>query len=229
MHLVELHELIENGEDGSIEFKRKFSTAEKIAKEMIAFANTKGGKIIFGVDDDRSVIGVESEKGEIELIDMAAKFYCEPAIDYTSEIINIHRKDVVVVDIQESKQKPHRLLVPSTGGVPEGRGGFRNNGGNHHDRIYIRVKDKSLLASKETVKILKNSNPNSRPLIFSLGDRERFLLDYLSKHERITLDTFRGLLNLSRRRASRILVNMVRAELIRIHTPLGREDFYTLS
>jgi predicted HTH transcriptional regulator len=230
MHLVELHELIENGEDGRIEFKRKFSTAEKIAKEMIAFANTKGGKIIFGVDDDRSVVGVESEKGEIELIDMAARFYCEPAIDYTSEIINIYRKDVVVVGIQESKQKPHRLVLHNGSLRPSADQGNRSvRPPDEHDRVYIRVKDKSLLASKETVKILKNSNPNSRPLIFSLGDRERFLLDYLSKHERITLVTFRGLLNLSRRRASRILVNMVRAELIRIHTPSGGEDFYTLS
>jgi len=223
MYLVELHELIENGEDGKIEFKRKFSTAEKIAKEMIAFANTKGGKIIFGIDDDGSVVGVESEKGEIELIDMAARFYCCPEIDYSCEIFNIRCKDVVVVDVKESQRKPHRLVSPN-----------HNRNGRREDKldpvVYIRVKDKSLQASKETVRILKNSNSNSPPLVFSLGDREKFLLDYLSRHERITLNAFRNLLNLSRRRASRILVNMVRAQLIRLHTPDGGgEDFYTLS
>ena len=76
MYLSELNELIEGGENSKVEFKRKFSESEKIAKEMIAFANSKGGRILFGVDDDKTVVGVESEKGEIELIDIAAKFYC---------------------------------------------------------------------------------------------------------------------------------------------------------
>ena len=93
MYLSELNELIEGGENRYVEFKRKFSEPEKIAKEMIAFANSKGGKILFGVDDDKSVYGVESEKGEIELIDMSAKFFCEPEIKYKTEIIHIYRKD----------------------------------------------------------------------------------------------------------------------------------------
>lgn len=213
MLLFDLYEIIENGENGTIEFKRKFSQPDKIAKELIAFANTKGGKIIFGVDDDRSVVGVESEKGEIELIDMAAKFYCEPEVKYSFEIIHIYKKDVVVIDTPESKTKPHCLI---------------DNGRPDPLRVYIRIKDKSVLASKETIKILKKSNPDAPPLIFNLGDKEKFLLDYLSKHEKITLDSLRELLNLSRRRASRMLVNLVRAELIR-HFSLEKEDFYTLS
>jgi predicted HTH transcriptional regulator len=110
MQLFELHEIIENGEDSGIEFKRKFSSPEKIAKEMIAFANTKGGCILFGIDDDRTVVGVESEKGEIELIDMAAKFFCQPEIKYNIEILPIYRTDVIAVEIPESRTKPHRLI-----------------------------------------------------------------------------------------------------------------------
>jgi predicted HTH transcriptional regulator len=239
MHLIELFELIENGEDGQIEFKRKFSTAEKIAKEMIAFANTKGGKIIFGVNDDRSVIGVESEKGEIELIDMAAKFYCEPGVDYECDIIPYHRKDVIVIDVKESRQKPHYLVEhngtpqrnyhypPLTKGGQGGSDGMVNSR-TKNPKVYIRIKDKSVLASKETVKILKRSNPDAPPLIFSLGEREKYLLNYLSNNDRVTVSTFRKLLNLSERRASRILVNLVRAELIRLHS-MEKEDFYTLS
>src|SRR5436853_6911299 len=105
MQLIDLYEIIENGENSSVEFKRKFSSPEKIAKEMIAFANTKGGKILFGIDDNKDVIGVESEKGEIELIDMAAKFYCEPEILYTIEIPQIYRADLVVVNVPESNTK----------------------------------------------------------------------------------------------------------------------------
>lgn len=216
MTLFELHEIIENGENGKVEFKRKFSTAEKIAKEMIAFANTKGGVILFGIDDDKSVVGVESEKGEIELIDLAAKFYCSPQVEYNTQIIHIYRRDVVAINIPESKNKPHRLIENPS--LKDGRTG----------KVYIRIKDKSVLASKETVNVLKKSRTDAAPFILSLGDKEKFLLDYLAKHEKITLKNFRILLNLSERRASRILVNLVRAELIR-QVNMEKEDYYTLS
>jgi predicted HTH transcriptional regulator len=216
MTLFELHELIENGENGQVEFKRKFSNAEKIAKEMIAFANTKGGVILFGIDDNKSVIGVESEKGEIELIDLAAKFYCSPEIVYDTQILHIYRRDVVAINIPESKNKPHRLVEnPALKDVKS-------------NKVYIRIKDKSVLASKETVNVLKKSRHDAPPLILSLGDKEKYLLDYLTKHEKITLKYFRTLLNLSERRASRILVNLVRAELIR-QVNMEKEDYYTLS
>jgi predicted HTH transcriptional regulator len=214
MQLFELHEIIEKGENGTIEFKRKFSSPEKIAKEMIAFANTRGGYLIFGIDDDRSVVGVESEKGEIELIDMAAKFFCKPEVEYKTDILPIYRKDVIVVEVPESKLKPHILV---------------ENGKDDSDsyRVYIRFKDKSVLASKETVRILRKSHPDSPPLIINLTDKEKALLDYLGIHEKITMKEFKEMLNISNRRASRILVNLVRAELIRQHNT-DKEDFYTL-
>lgn len=57
-------QLIEGGENLSVEFKQRFSTHEKMAKEMIAFANTKGGYILIGIDDNKSIYGVESEKAK---------------------------------------------------------------------------------------------------------------------------------------------------------------------
>lgn len=215
MTLYELNEIIENGENSHVEFKRKFTEPEKIAKEMIAFANTKGGRLLFGIDDDKSVVGVESEKGEIEYIDLAARFYCEPEIDYSIDIMHIFRRDVIVVNINESRTKPHRLIE-------------NGKGDDDPNKVYIRVNDKSMLASKETIKVLKKLNPDAPPQVINLGDKEKALLEYLGSHERITLRQFREMLNLSNRRASRILVNLVRADLIRLHN-LDKEDFYTLN
>ena len=214
MYLSDLNVLIEGGENSHVEFKRKFSEPEKIAKEMIAFANSKGGSILFGVDDDKSVYGVESEKGEIELISMAAKFFCEPEIKFTTEIEHIYRKDVVIINIPESRTKPHRLI---------------ENGKEDADpnKVYVRFNDKSVLASKETIRVLKKSNPDSPPQIINLTDKEKALLEYLGKHERITMHEFKIMMNISNRRASRILVNLVRASLIRQHS-MEKEDFFTL-
>lgn len=215
LSLYELNEIIEAGENQTVEFKRKFTEPEKIAREMIALANTHGGRILFGIDDDKSVVGVESEKGEIEYIDLAAKFYCEPELNYSVDILHIYRKDVIIVNIPESKTKPHRLI---------------ENGKNDDDetKVYIRVKDRSVQASKETIKVLKKLRPDSPPQIINLGDKEKVLIDYLGSNERITLRQFREMLNLSNRRASRILVNLVRADIIRLHNH-EKEDFYTLN
>ena len=78
--------------------------------------NSKGGSILFGIDDDKSVVGVESEKGELELITTAAKFYCEPEIDFDTDIMLLKRKDIVVVNIEESRTKPHRLVTDDESG-----------------------------------------------------------------------------------------------------------------
>ena len=215
LSLYELNELIEGGENQNVEFKRKFTEPEKIAKEMLAFANTHGGRILFGIDDDKSVVGVESEKGEIEYIDLAARFFCEPEISYTVDIMHIYRKDVIIVNIPESFQKPHRLI---------------ENGKSDDDetKVYIRVKDRSVQASKETIKVLKKLRQDAPPQIINLGDKEKALIEYLQTHDRVTLKEFREFLNLSNRRASRILVNLVRADIIRLHNH-EKEDFYTLN
>jgi len=212
MYLVELYKLVEEGESSSVEFKRKFSSPLKIAKEMVAFANSKGGYILFGIDDDRKIVGVESEKGELELINTAAKFYCEPEIEYTTEIICIKNVDVVVISIKESSKKPHRIVTDES---------------DIEKKVYIRYNDKSILASKETVNILKNSN-NSKPLKITFGKIEKTLFEFLEENDRITVKGFKKLANISERRASRTLVNLVRAEVIRHHY-YDDIEFFTLT
>lgn len=212
MYTLELYKLIEEGEGPTIEFKRKFSTPEKIAKEMIAFANSKGGCILFGVDDDKKIFGVESEKSELELIDTAAKFFCEPEVDYKTEIVPIRDTDVVVIQVFESRTKPHKLI---------------DENDKTSSRVYIRLNDKSVIASKETVNILKHSNPDSKPMILNVGELEKTLIDYLTDNESITVKEFKKLANISERRASRTLVTLVRAEVIRHHR-IDNKEFYTL-
>ncbi len=211
MYLTELNKLIEDGENSQTEFKRKFSTPEKIAKEMVAFANTKGGYILFGIDDDRKIVGVESEKEELELIKTAARFYCDPEIDYLTEIVYLKKKDVVVITVNESRNKPVRLISESE----------------DDKKVYIRYNDQSILASKETIGILKYSNPDSKPLQITLGETEKMLLKYLTEHEKITVKGFKKLANISERRASRTLINLVKAEVVRHHRQ-DKDEYFTL-
>ncbi len=59
-----LGQLIKQGEGQTVEFKREFTT--DVGKEIVAFANTDGGVIIIGVDDDGRIVGVEGKPRKIE-------------------------------------------------------------------------------------------------------------------------------------------------------------------
>jgi predicted HTH transcriptional regulator len=61
-----------------------------------------------------------------------------------------------------------------------------------------------------------------------IGENEKRLFRYLEQRERITSKEFSALVNISEQRASRILVSLVRAGVVRIHT-LERSDFFTLA
>src|SRR5919205_1019070 len=60
---VELLRLIRGGEDTFLELKVKLSNTEKIAQEIVALANTAGGVMVFGVNDQLRVGGVDDAEG----------------------------------------------------------------------------------------------------------------------------------------------------------------------
>ena len=215
MTAKELQNLIEKGESGKVEFKQRFSSFEKIAKEFIAFANTKGGVVIFGIDDDGSVYGVESEKGEANLIKETAEKYCEPPIKIGIEFIELFGKEIVVVKVYESENKPHRVQD------------YQTKLDLNTAEIYIRVNDKSLPASKEMIKIMQVSTTNKKLVKYAIGKDEKIVFDYLTDHEIISVKELGELANISNRRASRTLIKLVRVNLLLIHTKDNGESFFT--
>ncbi len=208
-------ELIEEGENLQCEFKRHFTTPEKIAREIIAFANTKGGYVIFGVDDDKEVVGVDSEKSESEMIKDAAENYCEPPLDYLIDFVELYGKELVVVSIPESDNKPHRLQD------------YQNEFDINKAVVLVRINDKSVQASKEMVRILRAHSADLSLKKYTIGQTEKMVFEYLGKYERISVKELSNLVNISERRASRTLVKMVRANLLLIHTKDNGEEFFT--
>jgi predicted HTH transcriptional regulator len=213
MTLQALKRLIALGEGYHLEFKRKVPQSDRIAKEIIAFANSHGGKLLLGVDDDGTVSGVkDSEEQEFELR-RALAYHCDPPVEYTIEHIPVtSKRDVLMVHVYESGKKPHYLVADEKGAV----------------RIpYVRVKDKSLEASREVVRVLR-SEQNGHDVQFEFGDREHTLMQYLDRYERITVGEFAKIANISKRRAAQTLVLLVRANILRLHAH-EKADFYTLA
>lgn len=205
-----IRQLIFEGEEVSLDFKKTITSCSKIAKTLVAFANNKGGRLLIGVADNGDIKGVRSEDEEKYMLTKAAHFYCRPAIEPYFEEVYIDDKIVLVAEIRESDTKPHYAL-----------------GEDNKWWVYIRVKDKSLLASKIVVDVLKGGAKEDGVFIEYSG-KEKALLEYLDNNERITAREYSKMLNLPRRRAQRILVNLVLSGIIRLHTT-EKEEFYTAS
>lgn len=208
-------EMIEAGEGLHIEFKQRFSTHEKIAKSIIAFANTDGGSILIGIDDDKSIYGIESEKSDTELIIQTATRYCEPEVKLSIHSFEIENKEILVVEIPESGTKPHRIQDYSA------------SLDLNTAQIYVRVNDKSILASKEMIKLMQTRQTGKSLVNYSLGKEERIVFEFLNKNESISVKELSKAANISDRRASRTLIKLVRANLLFIHVKDNGESFFT--
>jgi ATP-dependent DNA helicase RecG len=75
MTKTELLEIIHNGESSGVEFKRDAKDDRALAKELVALANLKGGLVLLGVDDDRTVFGLTRSDPRAEPGDEAPRTY----------------------------------------------------------------------------------------------------------------------------------------------------------
>jgi len=197
------------GEGDTLDYKQEISSAHKIAKTMVSFANHKGGTLLVGVRDNRSIAGIRTED-EKYMLELAAAFYCKPEIILEIEEHNIGDKIILECVVPEGDDKPYSA---------------KDEGGKWW--VYVRNKDKSLLASKIVVDVLRRQ-ASSKGTLIKYGKNEEVLLQYLENNERITLQEFRKKVNISKWRASKILVNLISAGVIRNHTH-EKTEFFTLA
>jgi predicted HTH transcriptional regulator len=206
----DLRKLVAQGESLTLEFKRKASFPEKIVREMIALANTRGGVLLIGVDDDGKIPGLKYPDEESHVIRQALK-KCKPALQYSELYIPVgNARTVLQYDIRESKNKPHQLTIDS-----------------QTAETYVRVNDQSIKASREMIEIVRRSN-QKRDIQFRYGEYEKMLMIYLDNNPTITLAQFMQLTKLKRFYASRKLVLLVLADVLRI-TPHEKGDLFSLA
>jgi predicted HTH transcriptional regulator len=207
---MNVKKLIFEGEGVTLDFKKTITSCEKIAKTMVSFANNKGGRLLIGVADDGTIKGVKSEDEERYMITKAAHLYARPALEPLFEEIYVDDKLVLVVSTPESTLKPHYALAE------DGKWW-----------VYVRVKDKSVLASKVVVDVLKRSG-DAGGVFIEYSEKEKSLLEYLAINTRINVKEYCELIKVGRRAAQRILVNLALSGVIRIHTT-EKEEYYTAS
>lgn len=104
----ELLRLIRGGEDTYLELKLKLSNTERIAQEVVAIANTAGGTVIFGVNDQLRIEGVNNPEWVLEELGRICREEIVPPIVPILDTIAFDSgKRVVALDIN-GKHPPYR-------------------------------------------------------------------------------------------------------------------------
>ena len=105
---TDLQTLISQGENQSLEFKSAQAHANSLAKEMVAFANTSGGVILLGVEDDGSISGLPDDKNYEEWVSNIARNNVIPALSLGIKPQIIDAQSVLYIEIPKGSEKPYQ-------------------------------------------------------------------------------------------------------------------------
>lgn len=199
-------QLIKEGEGLTIEFKRTVDSPFKIAKTIVSFANTSGGNLLIGVADHGAIMGVQSELRELQKLEKALVKLIEPELVVQIKTENLDGRKVLWVTVSESDDKPHHAL---------------NEKGERI--IYVRVKDKSM--------------PIPRLLLYNGVDTEtekllatrhvKTLIAYLKETDSVTAKAFSKIINISEKRAERMLLDLAARQIL-LKLSRGKPESFSL-
>lgn len=128
---TELLEIIANGENSGVEFKRDDIRPEQLAKEVVAMANFQGGRVLLGVDDDGTINGVQREDLEEWVMNVFQNKIHPMILPFYEEVKLDNGKRVAVVSFPMGISKPY--VVRHAG----------------KEEIYIRIGSTSRQATRE--------------------------------------------------------------------------------
>lgn len=210
--IQDIRKLVRLGENQQVEFKRKVAHPDKIVREVVAFANTDGGYLLVGIGDDGSIPGLKYADEHDYLLKKAISELCKPVIDYKSEIVPI-TDDLAVLYyfIKPSRRRPHYARTDATQAL---------------GKAYVRVKDRSIQASNEMRQILKKGR-KYKNVHFTYGENEKKLMEHFRYNKSISLLEFAAVAHISVGLASRILVKLCLANVLKI-MPTEKGDVYFL-
>lgn len=213
---LKLIKMIAEGEHQRQDFKYCINDSRKIARSMVAFANTDGGRLLLGIRDNGSVAGVQSDE-EYYMAEAAAKLYSKPPINFQTHQWLIEGKTVLEINIQKSDEIPH----------------YAQNEENKW-LVYIRKDDQNIVAPGILLKVWEQKkSPQGVHIRFT--DEEKRLLSLLESNQYLTLNKFSRQAKLPRWKGEKLLVKLivvgvVGMEISGIGTRFSlRDDFETLT
>jgi predicted HTH transcriptional regulator len=116
MTALELVDIISTGETSKVQFKREIDSSDSIAAELIAFSNSRGGKLFLGIEDKTGKItGLSAEQIHKynQLLASIDNDMVMPQVSIDTEIVSVSSdgngdKKVLVVEVSEGIAKPYK-------------------------------------------------------------------------------------------------------------------------
>lgn len=202
-----LQRLIEEGEHQQQDFKYCINDSKKIAKTLVAFANTSGGRLLIGVKDNGKVVGISSDE-EIYMVETAAKIFSNPGIDYYINQLKTDGKTVLDVFIKPGNKKPYFARDESGKWL-----------------AYIRVEDENIVAHPVQIEVWnKQSSPEG--IHFTYSDNEKFLIHLLKEKKEISFSEYFREAGIPRDETEEILANFIIMGIVKIITSKTSTLFY---
>ena len=203
--LRRLQQLISAGEGQQLEFKAKANHPDKIARSICALANSSGGTLLLGVDDNGKLAGIRYPDEDLHAINRFLRG-ARPSVKCRQTIVSLtEKKWVVVFEVRESRKKPVRLRADK-------------------DQVFYRHQDQCLQAGPVMTKVMeRRSSPYGEVITF--GDQEKSILQVLGDGAVRTLDSIARATGLEDRVLIPRLVSMVASGILRIIPGTGPESF----
>lgn len=201
--------LIKQGEHQTLDFKHSITDSKKIARSLVAFANTMGGTLLIGVKDNGSIVGVDSEE-EYYMIEAAAQMYCKPEIPFNVTKWTINGKTILEVIVSPAKKRPVK--------APDKNGDYK---------AFLRVNDENIVASPVQLKIWR-AERHRQSVKMVLSEKENALFDFLKANPKVTVGQYSRIAFISRIDAENILVNLTVLKLIS-YVATQEEEYFTLT
>ena len=187
--------LVRAGEGLNVEFKRQAPKLERLSRSFSAFANSSGGFIFFGIDDDGAPYGLEHLQGTQDLIGQVAAFACDPPVAFKTHVWEpLRGKTILVVEIDESAEKPVYAVNPHAAkdAWPFFRSGKEN-----------------LPLDRQSLKTMRHDRSVPVERAASHLDRHTIhILNRLDETPRVTVTKLARAVNISVHRAKKILVEL---------------------
>lgn len=199
-------ELIRQGEHQRLDFKHSISDSKKIARSLVAFANTSGGTLLIGVKDNGNVAGINSDE-EYYMVETAAHIHCKPEIKFEVARWEINGKVVLEIIVKENPKVLYK--------APDKNGDWK---------VFFRSNDENLVASPLQVKVWKAIRYR-KPLQLKLSKHDEVLRNHLKEKGQITVDQFCRLAFISHREAEETLVNFAVLGIVKLVSTADGEHF----
>ena len=190
-----LKNLILTGEHQQLDFKFEISDSRKIAKTLVAFSNSDGGKLLIGVKDNGRIAGVRTDE-EFFMVQAAADMYCKPAVTFESKRWVVEGKTVLEVTIPKGKNLPYLAETEPNKWL-----------------AYIRVKDENILATTVHLRVWRNKT-HDKGILIEYGGKVKNLMEYLELNPTISISKFCRIAFLPKSTAEKIIADLIYFGLI---------------